>query len=64
MDEKRVDQNNYDVVSISQPGRTKRANTIQDALYIEGARIARPEGQFIKLFADMFRCQNERKRFI
>jgi hypothetical protein len=63
MEEKRVDQNNYDAVSISQPGRTKRANHIQPALYIESSRIERP-GRFIDLFADMFRCENVAKRYI
>jgi hypothetical protein len=48
-----VDKRNYDVASISRPGKTKRANYIQDALHIEKSKISQTS-QFIKVFSDMF----------
>ncbi len=43
----------YDVASISRPGKSKRSNYVQEALYIDKARI-KTAGKFIKVFSDMF----------
>ncbi len=48
-----VDKRNYDIASISHPGKEKRTNHVQDALHIEKASIQVP-GQFVRIFADMF----------
>lgn len=48
-----VDKRNYDVVSISQPGKEKRANHVQSALEYDYKKVETP-GQFVKVFADMF----------
>ena len=57
MAHEQVDKRNYDVVSISRPGKTKRTNYIQDALHIESSKV-QVTGQFIKVFANMFlRCE-------
>ena len=48
-----VDRNNYDVVSISQPGKDKRTNTVQYALEYDYTKVERP-GSFVSVFADMF----------
>lgn len=53
MNEQYVDKTNYDVASISRPGKEKRANYVQDALHIEKEKIHTP-GKFIKVFSDMF----------
>ncbi|MFH1387539.1 MAG: hypothetical protein ABIH50_07730 [bacterium] len=42
----------YDVASISKEGREKRINTVRDALYM--SKLAKPTGQFVQVFADMF----------
>ena len=47
------DRNNYDVASISQPGKDKRANFVRNALQIEKKSL-KTSGQFVKVFADMF----------
>lgn len=48
-----VDKRNYDIASISRPGKEKRANYVQDALQIDRDRAQLP-GQFVKIFADIF----------
>ncbi|MFH1542228.1 MAG: hypothetical protein ABIE84_03965 [bacterium] len=48
-----LDKNNFDVVSISQPGKTKRSNHIQNALTLDPKRM-KQSGQFVKIFSDMF----------
>ncbi len=48
-----VNKRNFDVASISRPGRTKRANYIQEALFIEKEKIS-TSGKFIKVFSDIF----------
>jgi hypothetical protein len=53
MNEQQIDRTNYDVASISRPGREKRTNYVQDALHIEKEKINAP-GKFIKVFSDMF----------
>jgi hypothetical protein len=44
---------NFDVASISRPGKTKRSNYIQDAMLIERSKI-KNTARFIKVFSDMF----------
>ncbi|MEA3492925.1 MAG: hypothetical protein U9R38_00905 [Candidatus Margulisiibacteriota bacterium] len=46
-------KNTYDVASISQPGKDKRANHVRNALRYDHIKVNRP-GQFVKVFADMF----------
>jgi len=46
------DRNKYDVVSISHAGSKKRANHVQDALYI--GKQQQTSGNFVKVFADTF----------
>lgn len=53
MNQQNVDKRNYDVVSINRPGKTKRANYVQDALHIEKSRTS-VAGSFIKVFSDVF----------
>ncbi|MBU1026142.1 MAG: hypothetical protein KKA31_00260 [Candidatus Margulisbacteria bacterium] len=43
----------YDVASISRPGKSKRSNFVQEALYIDKTRI-QTAGKFIKVFSDIF----------
>ena len=47
------ENSNFDVASISRPGKTKRSNYIQDAMLIERSKI-KTTAKFIKVFADMF----------
>jgi hypothetical protein len=53
MDNQNVDKKNYDIASISRPGKTKRANYIQDALHVSKEKIE-TSGKFIRVFADVF----------
>jgi hypothetical protein len=53
MTHEQVDKRNYDVASISRPGKAKRSNYVQDALHIESSKV-QSTGQFIKVFANMF----------
>jgi len=53
MSGQQLDRNNYDVASISQPGKDKRTNTVQFALEYDYTKVERP-GSFVKVFADMF----------
>ncbi len=48
-----VDKNNYDVVSISRPGKEKRTNYIHDAQHIDKSQVT-VQGKFIRVFADIF----------
>lgn len=47
------ENSNFDVASISRPGKTKRSNYIQDAMLIERSKI-KNTAKFIRVFADMF----------
>lgn len=47
------ENSDFDVASISRPGKTKRSNYIQDAMLIERSKI-KNTAKFIKVFADMF----------
>ncbi|MDD5382355.1 MAG: hypothetical protein PHH60_01730 [Candidatus Margulisbacteria bacterium] len=51
--EKNINKSNYDVVSLSQPGKAKRANYVQDATFISKDSIS-VSGKFIRVFADIF----------
>lgn len=53
MNRENVDKRNYDVASISRPGKTKRSNYVQDALHVERSKIS-STGSFIKVFSDIF----------
>jgi len=53
MNEQQVDKRNYDVASISRPGKDKRANHVQNALEIDAKKI-QTAGKFIRVFSDMF----------
>jgi len=53
MNERQIDRRNYDVASISRPGKEKRANYVKDALHIEKDKIS-TSGNFIKVFSDIF----------
>jgi hypothetical protein len=47
------ENSNFDVASISRPGKAKRSNYIQDAMLIDKSKT-RNTAKFIKVFADMF----------
>ncbi|OGB87118.1 hypothetical protein A3H09_00290 [Candidatus Falkowbacteria bacterium RIFCSPLOWO2_12_FULL_45_13] len=63
MEQGYVDKSNYDVVSISQQGKAKRANYVQDAMHIERERVASPS-QFVKVFSDIFLKREAGKKAI
>lgn len=52
MSEERKDRSHYDIASISRQGMEKRTNYTQEAYII--SRQAKPTGQFVKVFADIF----------
>ncbi|MFH1576189.1 MAG: hypothetical protein ABID35_01450 [Candidatus Margulisiibacteriota bacterium] len=62
MTQQPVDKRNYDVALISRPGQEKRATFVQDALHIEKSRIE-SSGQFISVFANMFRNKTGHKAY-
>ena len=47
------DKRNFDVVSVSRAGESKRANYIQDATHVS-SKTSPGSGQFVKVFADVF----------
>ena len=55
MNEQNIDRRNFDVVSLSQPGKTKKKNYIQSAMFLNG--IEKTSGQFVKVFADIIRTK-------
>lgn len=61
MSEQNVDKRNFDVASISRPGRANRTNYIQDALQVDRSNLP-ATGQFIKVFADMFLTRTASKK--
>lgn len=60
MGNEKKDRNNYDIASISRTNSEKRANYVQDALHI--SKQAKPTGQFVKVFSDMFLKQEAGKK--
>ena len=55
MNEQNIDRRNFDVVSISQPGKAKKKNYVQNAMFLAG--IEKTSGQFVKVFADIIRTK-------
>jgi hypothetical protein len=53
MNNQNADKRNYDVASISRPGKQKRANYVQNALHIDSKKL-QTSGRFIKVFSDIF----------
>ncbi|MFH1361545.1 MAG: hypothetical protein ABIH69_02685 [bacterium] len=48
-----VDRRNYDVVSLSQAGKDKRANHVQSALEYDYTKVSKP-GQFFSVLQNTF----------
>jgi hypothetical protein len=61
MNKESIDKRNYDVASISQPGKSKRANHVQRALEYDFTKVTRP-GQFVKIFSNMFKTTGSGKK--
>jgi hypothetical protein len=61
MNNEQVDKRNYDVASISQSGKKKRANHIQSALNYDHKSVEKP-GKFIKVFSDMILAHKPSKK--
>ncbi|OGC23140.1 hypothetical protein A2291_00465 [candidate division WOR-1 bacterium RIFOXYB2_FULL_42_35] len=63
MTQGQYNKSDYDIVSISQVGKEKRATTVRLANYIERSRIS-SNNQFVRVFADMFLTKESRTKAV
>ncbi|MBN2058138.1 MAG: hypothetical protein JW782_05035 [Candidatus Saganbacteria bacterium] len=61
MNERNVDKRNFDVASISRPGRANRTNYIQNALQVDRSKLP-ATGQFFDVLADMILTRTAGKK--